>query len=167
MRVGISPQDLYDGAARFAIRRAFWVMVLWRKFFRPKRGGTSIAVWYGGRVLLVRHSYRDGLSLPGGGIGRREMPAVAASRELLEEVGIAADPDELIAVDQALYPTPEWETPQYIFEYRPLHEPAIRIDNREIIEAHFSTASDVESPDLPRRLRTYMADSAAAARQSD
>ncbi len=162
-----SLQDLYNAAARFALRRAFSVMVLWRKFHRPKRGGTSVAVWYGGRILLVRHSYRDGLSLPGGGIGRREMPAMAASRELLEEVGIAADPDDLIPVCQALYPTPEWETPQYIFEYRPAHEPAIRIDNREIIEAGFSTAAEATSPDLPRRLRTYMEKSAAGARPSD
>ncbi len=149
-------QAIYDSAARFALRRAFQILRLWRKFHRPTRPGAAVAVWYGGRLLLVRHSYRNGLSLPGGGVGRRERPVMAACRELREEIGIATEPDQLSPVSQNLYPTPEWETPQYIYEFQPRHEPRIRIDNREIIEARFTAPHEAEKLRLGRRLRAYM-----------
>ncbi|HEX2589911.1 MAG TPA: NUDIX domain-containing protein [Rhizomicrobium sp.] len=41
-----------------------------------------------GRVVLIRHSYRSGWFLPGGGIDRHEIPEVAAERESREEAGL-------------------------------------------------------------------------------
>ena len=152
----VSLQNLYDGAARFALRCAYRVIRLWRKYRRPTRPGTAVAVWYGGRLLLVRHSYRKVLSLPGGGVGRRETPVVAACRELREEVGIAADPDQLSPVSQDLYPTPEWETPQHVYEFNPRDEPRVRIDNREIIEARFTAPHEAKKLRLGPRLRAYI-----------
>jgi 8-oxo-dGTP pyrophosphatase MutT (NUDIX family) len=52
-----------------------------------------------GRVLLARHSYMKGWSLPGGGVGRGEPPLKALLRELREELGSvrSAEP-ELVGI---------------------------------------------------------------------
>src|SRR5262249_47875768 len=41
-----------------------------------------------GKVLLARHSYKSGLSFPGGGVNRGEPPEQALQRELREELGV-------------------------------------------------------------------------------
>ena len=52
-----------------------------------------------GKVLLARHSYMKGWSLPGGGVGRGEAPRAALLRELAEEIGsVSADEPELVGV---------------------------------------------------------------------
>jgi 8-oxo-dGTP pyrophosphatase MutT (NUDIX family) len=51
-------------------------------------GVCAIATGADGRVLLVRHTYRPGWYLPGGGVHRRETGEAAVMRELAEEVGL-------------------------------------------------------------------------------
>ncbi|HUB84833.1 MAG TPA: NUDIX domain-containing protein [Rhizomicrobium sp.] len=67
---------------------------------RPTALGASvIAQDEQGRVLLVRHSYMPGWSLPGGGVGRNEPPETAALREMREEVGLnSSTPPELFGL---------------------------------------------------------------------
>ncbi|MGH6656486.1 MAG: NUDIX domain-containing protein [Actinocrinis sp.] len=48
-----------------------------------------------GRVALVRNTYRDGWSLPGGVVDDNEPPAAACVRELSEELGYDLPPDAL------------------------------------------------------------------------
>ncbi|MEI9996600.1 MAG: NUDIX domain-containing protein [Rhizomicrobium sp.] len=61
-----------------------------------------------GRVGLARHSYRGGLSFPGGGVKRGEPPEHAVLRELSEELGaVRSDPPVLFG----LYTRPSgWAT---------------------------------------------------------
>ncbi len=69
-------------------------------FVRPALfGATAIAEDEQGRVLLVRHSYTPGWSLPGGGVDHGEAPDVAVIRELEEEVGLTgSSPPELFGL---------------------------------------------------------------------
>lgn len=147
---------IFDPAIRFALRCAYRSLKFWWRFRRPTHSGAAVAVWHGGRLLLVRHSYRAGYGLPGGRIGRRESPAAAAARELREEVGIAVAPGELSPVGAAAYPAGHSRNAHYVFEFHPAHEPEIAIDNREIVEARFVAPHEADALGLDRALRHYM-----------
>jgi 8-oxo-dGTP pyrophosphatase MutT (NUDIX family) len=146
-----------DRAIRLALWCVFRLQKIWWLVCRPKRTGAGVAVWYDGKLLLIRHSYKPGYFLPGGEIGRRETPVMAACRELGEEVGIFVDPGQLSPVDGTSHPIRLHDT----FEFCPYQEPNVRIDNREIIEARFVGPLEANSLRLNRQLREYMAASLA------
>ncbi len=128
---------MLNRAIRLALRAAYRLARLWWYVSRPTHTGAAVAVWYDGKLLLVRHSYRDGYGLPGGGIGRGETPAMAASRELKEEVGIDVLPERLVPRGAVPHSQDFRRNVTHLLEYRPEREPLIRIDNREIVEAAF------------------------------
>jgi len=53
----------------------------------------------GGRVLVVKPTYKPGWELPGGSVEDGESPATAATREVDEELGLRRSPGCLLAVD--------------------------------------------------------------------
>jgi 8-oxo-dGTP pyrophosphatase MutT (NUDIX family) len=59
-----------------------------RAVLAPVDFGVAALVEQRGKVVLVRHSYRSGWHLPGGGVGRGEPPGDAILRELREEIGL-------------------------------------------------------------------------------
>lgn len=65
---------------------------IYRTWFRLSRpmtlGVRAIVEDRDGRILLVRHTYVDGLFLPGGGVERGEPAEHALERELVEEAGV-------------------------------------------------------------------------------
>ena len=81
-------------------RFAFGAMMTAKALWAPVAlGAHAIIVEPGGKVLLARHSYMNGWSLPGGGVGRGEAPLHALLRELREEIGeVRSDSPELIGV---------------------------------------------------------------------
>ncbi len=89
------PSPLTDAAWRAGLRVAFALQRVYWFAIRPTIRSVDVAVWSGGRVLLVRQSYRRGLGLPGGGLRCGERPECAAARELGEEVGINVAPAQL------------------------------------------------------------------------
>lgn len=69
-------------------RRGMWEgeRLRWR-LFHPVTIGARVILVREGRVLLVRHSYRAGWFLPGGGVDKGETLEEAARREAEEEAG--------------------------------------------------------------------------------
>ncbi|WP_335341674.1 NUDIX hydrolase, partial [Pseudofrankia sp. EUN1h] len=61
----------------------------WQRGLPRKRMAAAVVlVDDGGRVLLVRPTYRPGWDLPGGVIEQDEAPRAAARRELVEELSL-------------------------------------------------------------------------------
>ncbi len=121
----------------YRIIKLFWVI---RK---PKTNGVLIAVWYQGKILLVRNSYHDYYTLPGGYLKRKESPINAAIRELQEEIGIIAEPGELEPVLDTQHNWENREDHVTIFTLRVNEKPRIQIDNREVISAGFYSPTEI------------------------
>jgi 8-oxo-dGTP pyrophosphatase MutT (NUDIX family) len=121
-----------DRIYRLAYRMAYPVVRRWWRL-HGRHHGVVIAVWCGDTVLAVRHSYKPGLQLPGGGIGWREDHHKAAVRELREEAGVTIDPAQLRLA--------AWARTRaglvYLYETRVETMPDLTIDRREIVEARF------------------------------
>jgi 8-oxo-dGTP pyrophosphatase MutT (NUDIX family) len=150
------PSPLVDAAWRaglcvaFAAQRAYWFA------FRPAIRSVHVAVWSGGRVLLVRQSYRRGLGLPAGGLRRGERPERAAARELREEVGIDTAPARLRLVAEPVVHHEYKEDHMRIYRVDVEPEPAIAIDRREVIWAGFLHPNDARRLDLFPWVRDYL-----------
>ena len=131
------PPTLRDRAARLGFTAGYRIMhVVWR-VIPPRHVGVGILVWHGGRLLAVRHSYRPGLVIPGGRRNRGEAPDAAASRELAEELGIAA-PAEAFEFLRT-------EKNTHLFALHLDAPPSVRPDGREIVEAMFLTPDEARA----------------------
>lgn len=155
---------LLDAAWRLAYRIAFRLMRLWWALRRPVRYGVVIAVWCGGRVLILRQSYRAGATFPGGGLHGGEDPEKAARRELLEEVGLDIPAGRLRLARDITVPFEGCEDHVRVFELALDAEPPLRPDHREVVTAAFlAPAEALGDPDMPPYIRRYLEGRAAAA----
>lgn len=145
-----------DAIWRYGYRLGFRMLKLYWFFRRPLHFGAGAALWHEGRVLLVRTSYRDSVSVPAGSIDRGETPLDAALRELVEEVSVAlAAPD--LAFVGVFEHEGNWIRDRFhLFEARLQRPPAIRIDHREIVWAGFATVEEALAMPLADPVRRYL-----------
>ena len=148
---------IMDRFWRLAYRVGFRAARLWWRLRRPAHDGAAVAVWLDGRVLAVQPSYRANPSWPGGGVRRGEQPREAARRELREELGLEVAPDDLVLAREMVV---DWDFRRervHVFELRLRAEPVLRIDNREVVAAHFvEPQALLAEAVLPPFIRAYL-----------
>jgi ADP-ribose pyrophosphatase YjhB (NUDIX family) len=131
----------------YRLMRTYWHLR------HPTTHGSLVAIWNRGEVLLVRNSYVPYYGLPGGYVRRGESARDAALRELFEEVGVSAQPENLRLL---LEETHEWEGKHdhvQIFALDLPSRPPIAVDNREVVEASWWSPARALSLDLFPPLR--------------
>ncbi|MBR7830840.1 NUDIX hydrolase [Actinospica sp. MGRD01-02] len=106
-----------------------------------------------GRIALVRNTYRDGWSLPGGVVDDNEAPAMAAVREVHEEIGHAVDgPATLLVVQWAGRGLGPVQFLNFTFDVGRVADPARLVPQEEEIAEIAFFAPDA----LPQGLRPFM-----------
>lgn len=134
-RARLSDPSLVDRGYQLAYACAYRMMRSYWRLRHPTTHGALVALWNDGELLLIRNSYVRYHSLPGGYVHRGEQARMAALRELAEEVGISAKPEELELV---LDETHEWEGKHdhvVIFALTLPSRPRIDVDHREVVDA--------------------------------
>ena len=147
---------MIDWAWRLAFRLGFRVMRLWWFVRRPDRDGALVEVWHAERILVVRQSYRQTWTFPGGNILHGEEARRAASRELAEEVGVHVNPDQLRLVHTSSHRWEHCRDHVRIFELHLPAEPRLVIDNREIVAACYQNPETIARLPVPPHIRSYL-----------
>ncbi len=131
---------LVDRGFQVAYIGAYRMMRVYWRLSHPVTHGALVALWNRGEVLLVRNSYVPYYSLPGGYVRRGESPRDAAVRELVEEVGVSAEPERIVL---ALEERHDWEGKDdhvTLFSLEVEERPTVKVDHREVVDAAwFST----------------------------
>jgi 8-oxo-dGTP diphosphatase len=142
------PMDVINACFRSAYRLAYPLARRWWAW--RGHNGTAIAVWLGDRVLVVRHSYKPGLRLPGGGVKAGEDHMLAAIRELQEETGLVVAAADVVLLMETYGKFGK----RSIFEVQLDAEPELTVDQREIVYAGFAPVDSVI--EYNPRLRSYL-----------
>ncbi len=130
--------------------RAYW------SIRKPHTHGALIAVWHQGEILMVKNSYRDDYTLPGGYVRTGESVSAAAARELAEECEIAVDPASIHQVYSGVHPYEHRRDDVTISEVTVAQRPRIEVDNREVVWAGFKSPDEALAMRIVPHLREYL-----------
>lgn len=73
---------------KFFIARLYPYVKPFLYLFNPRREGVKVLIFHEDKLLLIKNTYRNGWTLPGGSVKKNELLKDAAIREVYEEVGI-------------------------------------------------------------------------------
>lgn len=147
---------MINALIRAVYRLAHWGLRLLWFIRRPETTGALVAVWYQGRILLVKNSYRPQLTLPGGYIRPREDRRTAAARELREEVNISVQPKRLVHAYHGTHVFEHRQDTLDIYELEVDAEPNVQVDDREVVQAEFHTPNDALGMKIVPHLDEYL-----------
>jgi len=116
----------------------------------PRKRVAAGALFYDeqGRVLILKPSYKEGWTIPGGVVDENEAPLDACVREVQEEIGLVLSRKDftLLAISHTLPPKDKnWHTDAIHITFlgpRVLHTD-ISIDNDEITDFLFVAPGDI------------------------
>ena len=147
---------LIDGLFRLVFKIGYRVLAPLGFIPGSTNGGVCIVVWHGSAVLLIRHSYRPGIDVPGGILRKNETPVDGAVRELAEETGISIGPETVTFGGQVPPYRPRPHIRISYFETILADYVPPMIDNREVIWADFVDADEALKLDLLQPLRRIL-----------
>lgn len=113
--------------------------------------GANCVIIDDGRLMLVRHSYREHWGLPGGLVGRGEDPSVAAVRETSEEIGL----DVVVRGQPAVVVRTELQQIDFVFDVQVVGPPVASPRSAEILEARWFALDEL--PTLQREAAEALA----------
>jgi 8-oxo-dGTP pyrophosphatase MutT (NUDIX family) len=148
--------DFFNKIIRLFLKIAFKLHLIICFLVRPTIYGVYIAVWYDDRILMIKNSYKEKLTIPCGRIKRREKKKEAAIRELREEVGIQAVESQLKLVGQiSHYHEFKYDTGT-VFEIHMLKSPRVQVDHREVVWAKFLSPAEALVLHLSPIVKSYL-----------
>jgi ADP-ribose pyrophosphatase YjhB (NUDIX family) len=148
--------SVIDRIYRLALWFAYRLLRLTRRFRSPLSRGAYVAVWSGGRLLLIQNSYKAGETLPAGGLKRGESHRAAARRELREEVGIDIPEDQLEFACELAIQGRYGRDCCHFFELHLEKEPEVTIDRREVVWSGFCPEAELPERPLIPMVRSYL-----------
>jgi 8-oxo-dGTP diphosphatase len=150
-------RGLCDKAVRRGYRLAYLGLRAWWFVRRLATHGACVALWHDGKVLLIRTSYRNCYSLPGGFVRRGEPSTHAARRELQEEVRIDLSDHQLRLAWSGTLPFESRQDTVDIWEVLLEDVPAVRLATHELVWAGWVHPADALGRHLLPHVAIYLA----------
>jgi ADP-ribose pyrophosphatase YjhB (NUDIX family) len=132
---------------KLCVRYGHALQVIWWFFRRPTTQGAKCLVLFNDKMLLVRPSYSHRRwTIPGGQVKKNESFSDAATRELLEETGVAvSDLKFFYKYKQVI----EYKNDTVECFYAFASNDVVKIDNAEIVEYGWFLQEDLPNDISP------------------
>ncbi|MBU6427292.1 NUDIX hydrolase [Patescibacteria group bacterium] len=108
---------------------------------KKRMGAGALFLDEGGNILIVKPSYKDHWSIPGGTVDDNESPRQACVREIKEEIGLSFSDIRFLCIDYSPQESDEKsESLQFIFYGGILNKDLvskIKLDGKELVEFRF------------------------------
>jgi ADP-ribose pyrophosphatase YjhB (NUDIX family) len=147
---------MYNKLAQIFYKLVYRAILIFWFFTRPTIQGVYVAIWYKGKLLIIKNSYRKRFTIPCGRIKPGENLADAAVRESAEEVGLNLEKQKLTFVGRYTGQYKYVSDIGHFFEIEMTELPVIKVDNREVVWADFMPIEEVYRLNLSPTVKTWL-----------